>query len=132
MDLSDAPLFEQILVITFIATFLGCILDLVFVLIMHFLMPQKVLEIYFKEPHFNAGEIALFTGFPFAYMRTSLFMRALGFPASGKKRGLENAYQLAPVWYCKASKYSIIIIIPMVALLLLAGAIVLIYYEAWK
>jgi len=83
-------------------------LSLVFILIMHVLMPKQVLKTYFKEPHFNAGEIAMFTGFPFGYMRTTMFMRALAFPASGKKRGVENAYKLAPVWYCKVSKYFII------------------------
>ncbi len=101
MDLSDATLFEKILIITFVTTFLAGMLSLLFVLIMHILMPKKALVAYFKEPYFNAGEIAMFTGFPFAYIRTMMFMRALGFPASGKKRGLENAYKLAPVWYCK-------------------------------
>jgi len=125
-------LFEDILLKAFIVLFLGCILDLVFVLIMHMLMPKKILETYFKEPHFNAGEIAMFTGFPFAYMRTSLFMRALGFPASGKKRGLENAYQLAPMWYCKASKYSIYIFVPMVILLVLVIVVASIQFEVWK
>jgi hypothetical protein len=132
MNLFDGTLFEQLLLTTFVATFLGCMLDLVFVFIMHFLMPKKVLKTYFKEPHFNAGEIEMFTGFPFAYMRTSMFMRALGFPASGKRRGVEKAYQLAPVWYCKASKYSIIIFIPLLVLFLLSGLVVYIHFEAWK
>ncbi len=132
MDFSDATLFEQILDITFVATFLGCMLDLVFVFIMHLLMPKKVLETYFKKPHFNAGEITMFTGFPFGYMRTSMFMRALGFPASGKKRGMEKAYQLAPVWYCKASKYSIIIFIPLLVLFLLSVVVGYMHFEVWK
>jgi len=132
MKLSDAPLFEQILVITFVTTLLAGMLSLVFILIMHILMPRKVLKAYFKEPYFNAGEIAMFTGFPFGYMRTAMFMRGLAFPASGKRRGLENAHKLAPVWYCKVSKYFIYFFVSNGALLLLAGAIVFIYYEAWK
>ncbi len=132
MDLSDATLFEQILAITFVATWLCLMLSLIFILIMHILMPKKVLEIYFKEPHFKAGEIAMFTGFPFGYMRTAMFNRVLGFPASGKKRGLENAYKLAPVWYCKMSKYFFYFFVSNLALLLLAGLIVLIHFEAWK
>ncbi len=132
MDLSDAPLFDQILVITFVATFSGCMLGLVFILIMHFLMPKKVLETYFKEPHFNAGEIAMFTGFPFGYMRTAMFMRGLAFPASGKKRGVEKAYQLAPIWYCKASKYFLYFYIPNMALLVISVLIGFIHFEAWK
>jgi len=132
MNLSDATLFEQVLVITFVTTFLAGMLSLVFVLIMQVLMPKKVLKAYFKEPYFNAGEITMFTGFPFAYMRTMMFMRGLGFPASGKKRGLENAYKLAPVWYCKVSKYFIYFFVSNLALFLSAVVVVFIHFEAWK
>ena len=107
-------------------------LSLVFILIMHFLMPKKVLKTYFKEPHFNAGEIAMFTGFPFGYMRTGMFMTALAFPSRGKRRGVENAYQLAPVWYCKVSKYFLYFFVPNLALLVISGLIVFIHYELWK
>jgi len=107
-------------------------LSLVFIFIMHILMPKKVLKTYFKEPYFRPGEIAMFTGIPFGYMRTSMFMRILGFPASGKKRGVENAYKLAPIWYCKLSKYFLIFFIPNIALLILVGVIVFIRYGLWK
>jgi len=107
-------------------------LSLVFILIMHILMPRKVLNTYFKEPYFNAGEIAMFTGFPFAYMRTMMFMRGLAFPASGKRRGVENAYKLAPVWYCTVSKYLVYFFVSNFALLILVGAIGFIHFEAWK
>ena len=132
MDLSDATLFEKILVIITITTLLAGILSLVFILIMHILMPKKVLKTYFKEPHFNAGEIAMFTGFPFGYMRTGMFMRALGFPASGKRRGVENAYKLAPVWYCKVSKYFIYFFVSNLVLFFSAIVVVFIHFEAWK
>ena len=132
MDLSNATLFEKILVITFVTTLLAGMLSLVFIFIMHFLMPKKVLKTYFKEPYFNAYEIAMFTGFPFGYMRTIMFMRGLGFPASGKRRGLEKACQLAPVWYCKVSKYFIYFFVSNWALLLFVGVIGFIHFEAWK
>ncbi len=107
-------------------------LSLVFVFIMHILMPKKILENYFKEPHFSITEITMFTGIPFGYMRTATFMRALAFPASGKRRGVENAYKLAPVWYCKVSKYFIIFFVPLMALILLFTAIGFIRFELWK
>ncbi len=100
-------LLDDILAIIFVTAFLGGMLSLLFIFIMHILMPKNVLKTYFKEPHFSATEITMFTGFPFGYMRTAMFMRALAFPASGKKRGVTHAYKLAPVWYCKASKYFI-------------------------
>ncbi len=132
MDFSDATLFEQILVITFASTLLSGMLSLVFILIMHFLMPKKVLKTYFKEPHFNAGEIAMFTGFPFGYMRTGMFMTALAFPSRGKKRGVEKAYQLAPVWYCKISKYFLYFFVPLMLLLILLIVVGTIRFELWK
>ncbi|MCF6324154.1 MAG: hypothetical protein L3J89_07520 [Gammaproteobacteria bacterium] len=132
MSLFDGTLFEQVLLTIFVATLFCLMLSLVFILIMHILMPKKVLKAYFKEPYFNAGEIAMFTGFPFGYMRTAMFSRVLGFPASGKKRGLENAYQLAPVWYCKISKYFLYFFVPNLALLVISVVIVFIHFEAWK
>jgi len=125
-------LFDEVLLKTFMILLFSGMLGLVFILIMHILMPKTVLKTYFKEPYFGPGEIAMFTGFPFAYMRTAMFMRALAFPASGKKRRVENAYKLAPVWYCKVSKYFIIIYVPLMALLLLTGVIGFIHFEAWK
>jgi len=125
-------LFDEILLKTFVALLFSGMLGLVLIFIMHILMPKKVLKTYFKEPYFSATEITMFTGFPFGYMRTTMFMRALAFPSSGKRRGVENAYKLAPVWYCNVSKYFIIIYVPLMALLLLIGMIGFVHFEAWK
>ena len=132
MQIDNMTLFDDILAIAFLTAILAGMLSLVFVFIMHILMPKKVLETYFKEPHFSITEITMFTGIPFGYMRTTMFMRALAFPSSGKKRGVENAYKLAPVWYCKISKYFIIFIIPLAVLLMLLTVIGFIRYELWK
>ena len=121
------PLFIEILVQVFFVLLVGLMLSLVFIVVMHVLMPKNVLKTYFKEPYFRPGEIAIFTGFPFGYMRTAMFNRVLGFPSSGKKRGLENAYKIAPVWYCRASKYFIIFLVPTFALLILSGGVIYIY-----
>ncbi len=80
-------LFDEILGKTFIILLLGLMLSLVLIFIMHILMPKKVLKTYFKEPYFGSGEIAMFTGFPFGYMGTTMFMMALAFPARGKNGG---------------------------------------------
>ncbi len=71
-------------------------------------MPKNILETYFKEPYFKLSEITAFSGFPFYYIRTLMFMRILGFPSSGEKRGVEKAYETVPVWFCKLSKYIVI------------------------
>ncbi len=121
----DSPI--KVIGVIFLIVLFMMLLSLVLIFIMHILMPRKVLETYFKEPYFSATEITMFTGFPFGYIRTSMFMRVLGFPANGKRRGIENAYQLAPVWYCKASKYLTIFIIIIFSLLLPVGGIVYVY-----
>ena len=100
--------------------FSGLFLVFLFTFVMHILMPRKVLETYFKEPHFSPTEIVVFTGFPLGYMRTVMFMRILGFPASGKRRKVEDAYKLAPSWFCKSSRYiiaSFFIIFPLILLI---------------
>ncbi len=66
---------------------LGLMLSLVLIIVMHILMPKNVLKPYFKEPYFGLGGIAMFTGFPFGYMRTIIFIMVLDFPAKGKNRG---------------------------------------------
>jgi len=130
--MNELTLFDDILAIISVTVFFCLMLSLVFILMMHFLMPKKVLETYFKEPYFRPAEITMFTGFPFGYIRTAMFMRALAFPSSGKRRGVENAYKLVPVWYCKVSKYFIIIFVPNLALLMLLTVIGFIRYELWK
>ena len=115
--------FIEILLWIFFGTAFGLMANLLLAFTMHFLMPRKVLKTYFKEPHFSQTEITMFTGFPFGYMRTAMFMRALGFPSSGKRRGVENAYKIAPAWYCKVSKYSIIFFVINFPVLILSGVL---------
>ena len=122
----------NILAGTFVVTLLGLMLTIVLIFIMHILMPRKVLETYFKEPYFGPGEIAMLTGLPFAYIRTSMFMMILGFPASGKRRGIIDAHKLAPVWYCKVSKYLVVFLVINFSVFLLctvAGSIYMLLYE---
>ena len=98
------------------------------ILFMHFMMPAAILEKYFKPPHFRDSECALFTGAPYAPIRTIMFMRAIAFPGSGKKRGITEVYLLAPKWYRLISKIIVIsIVISFVGwlLFLVGGGIVL-------
>jgi len=121
MSIINMPQLFEMLLWAFMYLILGLMGNLLLIFMMHVLMPRKVLETYFKEPHFSPTEITMFTGFPFGYMRTAMFMRALGFPASGKRRGVEDAYKLAPVWYCKASKYIVISVLTTLLLMILVG-----------
>ena len=91
----------------------------VFLLIMHFLMPQAVLDRYWKEPHFRPFELMLFSGWSFfAPMRTIMFMWAFMFPRLGKRRGILEPHRLVPQWYRIAS-----IVMNIWALVMFGGVI---------
>jgi|GEM_PF-2342266 len=73
---------------------------LVFIFIIHFFVPKVMIKTYFKEPYFSLLEIKLFTGPPYAYMRTGMMMRLAGWPDCGKKRGIPaTAHEVCPVWF---------------------------------
>lgn len=95
---------------------------LVVIFAIHPFVPKAMLKTYFKPPYFSHGEIAAFTGFPLGYMRTAMFMRLAGFPSSGKRRGLTEAYLLAPRWFRVLSRIFIIFFlanfIPLVCLII--------------
>src|SRR5690554_5053509 len=78
---------------------------LVFIAIIHFFVPKIMIKTYFKEPYFSALEIKLFTGPPYAYMRTAMMMRLAGWPDCGKKRGIPaTAHEICPVWFQVVSR----------------------------
>ena len=73
---------------------------LIFIFIIHFFVPKVMIKTYFKEPYFSLLEIKLFTGLPYAYMRTAMMMRLAGWPNSGKKRGIpDTAHEVCPIWF---------------------------------
>jgi len=84
---------------------------LALIMVMHFLMPRKALEKYFKPPYFRQFECELFSGIPYSPIRTVMFMGVFAFPGMGKKRKLTEAYKMAPMWYRIASKILVIAII---------------------
>src|SRR5690625_7794465 len=89
------------LFVVFLFITMGC---LIAILVVHPFVPKVMLRAYFKEPYFSATEIEIFTGFPLGYMRTGMFMRLAGFPSSGQKRGMTEAYKLAPRWFRSLSR----------------------------
>jgi|GEM_PF-3904014 len=90
----------------------GVNIILVFVsLVLSLLVPRKMRDYCFREPHFSSGEIATYSVFPFNLFRVAFFMRLAAFPESGKKRSLTKAYELAPRWFRVVSKYYIIILL---------------------
>lgn len=68
-------------------------------LVMHFLMPKRVLARYWNSQYFQAWELALFSCFPSTFMRTVMLTGAMAFPRLGKKRKLTQLYLDVPNWY---------------------------------
>ena len=103
-----------------IVSYAGAMISIMAVFAVHFFVPKKLLEEYFRPPYFREGEVLAFTGFPLGYIRTVMFMRLAAYPESGKKRGLTRAYELAPIWFRRVSKLIVNAIvsfsIPMVLL----------------
>ena len=81
------------------------------ILVMHFLMPKELLDKYFKPPYFSESECVLISGIPLAPLRSIMFMRAIAYPRSGKKRGIKDAFLLVSSWYRLISKLIVIGII---------------------
>lgn len=102
-----------------ILLFIGMAL-LTLLFFIHWIVPKEMLRAYFKEPYFSSTEVAFFSAFPFFFMRTVMFMRIAAWPSSGKRRGLSDAYQLAPRWFQVMSKTFILIFfisfIPLIVL----------------
>ena len=96
-------------------------------LIMHLFLPKEALNKYFKPPHFSYRECAVFSAYPFFFMRTMMFMLVFAFPSRGKKRKMTDAYLLAPNWYRIASKWIFIIVLGNGTIALIVMVILYIY-----
>lgn len=101
----------------------ACMVCIAATFFIHFLVPKSLLRTYFKKPYFSAGEIAVFSAFPFIFMRTVMFMRLVGFPNSGKTRGLTEAHKMAPKWFRFISKIVVSAFIAFSAPMFLIGII---------
>jgi len=100
--------FIQFLFFLGMYTFVALVLVFVMILVAHVLMPRRLLKAYFKPPYFKKGEVIMFTGFPFGYIRTVMFMRLMAYPTSGAKRGLTQAFEMAPRWFRVYSKLTLL------------------------
>jgi hypothetical protein len=88
----------------FIVLLLTSMVCLVVAFLIRFFVPKGMEETCFQEPFFSPAEIAIYSAFPFNFFKPFIFMRLAGFPQSGKKRGLTEAYKLAPLWFRQFSR----------------------------
>ena len=69
------------------------------ILVVTLVTPKILLNKYFKQPHFNAGELIVFGSFPGFFMRTALFCRLYLTPKAVKGRNLDGFVEDSPKWY---------------------------------
>src|SRR5690554_37031 len=95
---------------------------LVFIVIIHFFVPKIMIKTYFKQPYFSALEIKLFTGPPYAYMRTGMLLRLAGWRYCGKKRAITaTAHEICPDWFLVLFRIFIRLFLIVYILMLILG-----------
>ncbi|MEJ2680768.1 MAG: hypothetical protein P8176_08455 [Gammaproteobacteria bacterium] len=73
-------------------------------LLLSIFTPKKLLEKYFKEPHFSLAETILMARFPGFLIRTGIFAWLALRPSLDKKRNIKNVKAYMPRWYELALK----------------------------
>ena len=68
-------------------------------LIVSYTIPKKLLERYFKAPHFGSGELVLMAQFPGSLARGSIFVASCIMPSKGQRRQMTDVPDHAPKWY---------------------------------
>lgn len=74
---------------------------------MHFLMPQTVIDRYWRSPHFRPLEIMLCSQEIYAPLRTQMLIATMVFPGIARKRHFSEKLAI-PRWYLMAARSLII------------------------
>lgn len=99
------------------------------VLVMHLLMPKKVMQVYFREPHFSPTEQVMFSAFPFVFMRVTGMIWLIALPRFGRKRQMMDIQTHCPGWYVRLSQFFIFFYFVFFGLLV--GLLVILLLYAW-
>ena len=81
--------------------------------------PKKLMDSYFKEPHFTQTELIFMSRFPVSLLRTAMFGSVLLFPFLDKTRKIRHCHEVMPIWYKLALQ--IFIISSMLLLMVILG-----------
>ncbi len=93
---------EKLFLIFFWVCFIGLLWMPITWLLLSIFTPKKLLDKYFKEPHFSLTETIMLKEFPGFLMRTAIFGWLLIFPSLDKKRNIKNVSSYMPRWYAIA------------------------------
>jgi hypothetical protein len=90
-------------------------------LLLSIFTPKKLLNKYFKEPHFSQGETIMMKEFPGSLIRTGIFAWLVLVPSLDKKRGIKNIKDYMPQWYAislKTFMIGVLITLAVIAILM--------------
>ena len=96
------------------------LLVLLFVLLVvtHFCLPKRLIDVYYTPPHFSEWEMQNFSDFPNTFVRTVLFIHLIAWRKSRHKRGMDDVLNDTSVWFqwlCKIiDSLFFVFIIPVV------------------
>lgn len=96
----------------------------------HFLMPKKLVERYWRQPHFGPFQLSVFTDTIWAPLRTVMLLAAIAFPATARKRGMTGMQEVVPTWCRWIARLLGTIWVVTSAGLVLATAILLAHFQA--
>ena len=80
--------------------------------------PKKLMDSYFKEPHFTQTELIFMSRFPVSLLRTAMFGSVLLFPFLDKTREIRHCHEVMPIWYNLALKLLTISVIVVMTIFL--------------
>lgn len=72
--------------------------------ILRILTPRKLIQRYFRYPHFTPAELALMDHFPGSLSRTMIFNVLCVNPQWGRKRSMLDIREHSPGWFVTCSK----------------------------
>jgi len=77
--------------------------------LMGFITPKRLVERYFKAPHFSRAELSFMSFFPGNMMRTGIFMASTFQERYRRGRKLSDYLKYTPRWYVNISKWFVIL-----------------------
>lgn len=99
---------------------------------MHLLTPKILLDTYFREPHFNQGELFMLRVFPTLFLRSGIFMWACIMPHRTERRYMIDIHVYAPKWYVLCSRVFMLSTIGIAAIWLPLSFGLAIYIEFFE
>lgn len=74
-------------------------------LVIQLITPRKIVDRYFKQPHFNFGETVVLSHFPGSLLRTIVFMGGCISERYRTGRKLDSYLGVVPKWYVAVSRF---------------------------